>query len=201
MEKFSIAQKLSANRDIGIIVSLGRSYIDRISPSVALFLRFCGKLTRLHIAECVSLFSEVHGNHRELRGCSALHEKHFIIIGNFHDFSECSLGLCENFFKGRRSVAHLHDGTTGAWVAKKLFLGFFENLKRHHAWASRKIINSVQFFVHFYSLLNLNKQKTERRLPPGGLHAFLHFPEKLTPNKTLSMRCRLMMSKKGNCVT
>ena len=103
----------------------------------------------LDIVGNLILAEEVHRDHRELHGRTALDEAHGPVVVKATKLLERGDRLLMDGIVFLAAMGHLHHGHSTALVVNQLLLGFLKDFEREHCGTCRKVIDAR----HFLNLL------------------------------------------------
>src|SRR5699024_3508225 len=131
------------------------------------------------------VFHQVHGDLRELQGCSPLKKQNLVIFRHSEKLSQVRLSLLDDVGRHFGAGAHFHDGPSASPVNHHLRLGVLSNLLRQHCRTGRVIIYSAHF--SFFLLFPLQKSHFSA---PSSLsrHDFIIQPESVFRQAFFSSR-------------
>ena len=87
-----------------------------IAVLLGLLIGFLGPLAGDDIVRLAAAVHKVQRNGRELGGSAALQKEHLVVVRHLVQLPHQCLGVFDNFIKGFRAVAHLHNGLAAAPV-------------------------------------------------------------------------------------
>ncbi len=89
-----------------------------------------------------ALGQQVHRDHRELEAGPTLEEQDPVAVRHPGEPSDVGLGLADDRFEGRRTVADLHDGHPDAGQADEIALDLFEDGQGQHRRPGREVVDA-----------------------------------------------------------
>ena len=143
--------------DIRVIV-IARDFIDfRDIAKIAVFrrrgdidgnvfFRFFDRFTRPHagidIDRFARTYAEIQRHHRKLSRTAALQKHDFVVVGHAHEFPHHSFRVLNDRLKCRRTMAHLHNRLTRAFVVEHFIGTLFQHFFRQTRRSRRKIVHT-----------------------------------------------------------
>ena len=125
-----------------VFIGGGGGQVD-LAVLLGLLVGDVGEVAGDGVVGLAGLADQVQGRHGELRGGAALEKQNLVSLRHVQQLAELGLSVVKDLLEHLRSMAHLHNGHTGALVVGDLGAGALQHLQGQHRRSCGKVVHTL----------------------------------------------------------